>query len=64
MADVRETKVSITLAEYTRLTMMEHDFERVKAVVDKAEDKYLDTETFVLLKVLCGCNVKENKNES
>lgn len=54
MADLRETKVNITLAEYTRLVVTENDFDKVKAVIANAKDDYIGYDTTVLLKALCG----------
>lgn len=54
MADLRETKVNISLAEYTRLVVTENDFDKVKAVIANAKDDYIGYDTTVLLKALCG----------
>lgn len=55
MADVREVKVNISLAEYTRLAICESDFAKVKALVNSVKDNdYMGSDAFSLLKLLCA----------
>ena len=54
MADLRETKVYISLAEYTELVCKANDLEKVKAVLKNCKDDYIGSDGTRLIKALCG----------
>ena len=55
MADLREVKVNISLAEYTELVCKANDLEKVKSIVSSCKDgSYIDSDTAKVIKVLCG----------
>ena len=55
MADLREVKVYISLAEYTELVCKANDLEKVKSIVSGCKDgSYIDSDTAKVLRVLCG----------
>ena len=55
MADLRETKVNISLTEYTELVCKANDLEKVKSIVSGCKDgSYIDSDTAKVIKVLCG----------
>lgn len=59
MADLRETKVNISLSEYTKLVCAVNDLEKIKLLVSSIEENYIGTSETALLKALCGVYGKE-----
>lgn len=58
MADLREVKVNISLAEYTELVCKANDLEKVKSIVSGCKDgSYIDSDTAKVLRILCGLSL-------
>ena len=54
MADLRETKVNISLTEYTALVSKANDLDKIKRVAENCKDNYFGTTEAALIKALCG----------
>lgn len=55
MADLREVKVNISLAEYTEPVCKANDLEKVKSILSDCKDgSYIDSDTAKVINVLCG----------
>lgn len=55
MADLREVKVNVSLAEYTELVCRANDLEKIKSIVSDCKvGGYIDSDTAKVIKVLCG----------